>query len=109
MMEPCAYYARGKCKFGDMCWFAHIKSDIQQPAIIPELCYYFSQEGHCKFGNRCWNQHVQTPINTKGCFSEFFQMFQDLPGMREELEEEESLFDADDPWNEYRESRSICF
>jgi len=55
----CKFYAKGKCKRGQACTFAHGESQVQpQPDFFrTQLCADFVQSGMCKSGSRCCYAH----------------------------------------------------
>nr|XP_013801973.1 PREDICTED: probable E3 ubiquitin-protein ligase makorin-1 [Apteryx mantelli mantelli] len=47
----CRNFARGSCRWGQSCRFAHDRKSAQ-------ICRYF-QSGFCSYGERCSYQHIQ--------------------------------------------------
>jgi hypothetical protein len=63
--NPCVYFVKSKCPYGDECVYAHnlelMNSGHQLPKTVrlykSELCKMFSETGICKFGDRCQFAH----------------------------------------------------
>jgi len=55
----CKFYAKGKCKRGQACTFAHGEVEVQaQPDFFrTQLCVDFVRSGACKAGSRCSYAH----------------------------------------------------
>ena len=71
--QPCRFWLRGECTFGDRCRNSHqthavlvTEIDRQHAPVLPKrsavtmACPYFSK-GICKFGDQCHYSHLSRP------------------------------------------------
>lgn len=75
---PCIHYARGACKNGSKCTFAHSSVSASSPFSSPspprhvggpshvaKPCIFYAQ-GACRYGDKCRDSHVAAPPTTPG-------------------------------------------
>jgi len=72
---PCIHYARGSCKNGTKCTFAHSSTGAPSPFSSPspprhvggsnvsKPCIFYAQ-GKCRYGDACHDSHVAGPPTT---------------------------------------------
>jgi len=62
--RPCSFYAKGRCKRGQACSFAHGDEDLRpQPDFFrTQLCVEFFRDGSCSFGMSCRYAHSPQEI-----------------------------------------------
>merc|ERR1719487_2445480 len=73
--KMCKFYAKGVCKRGASCNFAHEQVALQpQPNLYrTRLCVAFAESGHCKNGDSCRYAHGAEQLRT--CLEQDDQQF----------------------------------
>ncbi|KAF5011131.1 hypothetical protein FDECE_2739 [Fusarium decemcellulare] len=64
--EPCPFYARGACSWGDACRFSHEAPPHPAPRQRSRKPCHFFAKGHCKKGDLCTFSHEKSGGNGNG-------------------------------------------